>query len=226
MPEASIRYAHGQMSEHQLENTMLDFLEGKFDVLICSTIIESGLDIQNANTLIVYDADNFGLAQLYQLRGRVGRGARLGYAYFTFAANKVLTEVADKRLSAIKEFTQFGAGFRIAMRDLEIRGAGDVIGAEQHGHMAAVGYEMYCKLINAAVKEARGEEVKPEIDTVMEIPIDAFIPKTYITRAESRMQMYRRIAAISDLDSLRDVQDEFIDRFGDIPKPVQNLMDI
>ena len=226
VPEASIRYAHGQMSEHQLENTMLDFLEGKFDVLICSTIIESGLDIQNANTLIVYDADNFGLAQLYQLRGRVGRGARLGYAYFTFAANKVLTEVADKRLSAIKEFTQFGAGFRIAMRDLEIRGAGDVLGAEQHGHMAAVGYEMYCKLINTAVKEARGEEVKPEIDTVMEVPIDAFIPKTYITRAESRMQMYRRIAAISDLDSLRDVQDEFIDRFGDIPKPVQNLMDI
>lgn len=226
IPEARIKYAHGQMPEHMLENTMLDFLENKFDVLLCSTIIESGLDIRNVNTMIVYDADKFGLAQLYQLRGRVGRGTRLGYAYFTFAENKVLTEVADKRLSAIKQFTQFGAGFRIAMRDLEIRGAGEILGAEQHGHMAAVGYEMYCKLIDNAIKEARGEQVKTKPETTMEIPIDAFIPKQYIAREETRMQMYRRIASISDIDSMRDVQDEFIDRFGDIPKTVQNLIDI
>lgn len=226
VPEARVKYAHGQMAEHQLENTMLDFLENKFDVLLCSTIIESGLDIRNANTIIVYDADKFGLAQLYQLRGRVGRGARLGYAYFTFAQDKVLTEIADKRLSAIKQFTQFGAGFRIAMRDLEIRGAGEILGAEQHGHMAAVGYEMYCKLIDNAIKEARGEQIKQETETVMEIPIDAFIPKQYITREETRMQMYRRIASIADIDAMRDVQDEFIDRFGDIPRSVQNLLDI
>ncbi len=226
IPEARINYAHGQMSEHQLENTMLDFLANKFDVLLCSTIIESGLDIRNANTIIIYDADKFGLAQLYQLRGRVGRGARLGYAYFTFAENKVLTEIADKRLSAIKQFTQFGAGFRIAMRDLEIRGAGEILGAEQHGHMAAVGYEMYCKLIDSAIKEARGEKVKPELETIIEVPIDAFIPKNYITREETRMQMYRHIAAITDMDGMSDVQDEFIDRFGDIPKSVQNLLDI
>lgn len=226
MPEARFNYAHGQMSERQLENTMLDFLEGKFDVLICSTIIESGLDISNVNTMIVVDADRFGLSQLYQLRGRVGRGQRLGYAYLTFRPNTVLTEIADKRLSAIREFTQFGAGFRIAMRDLEIRGAGDILGAEQHGHMAQVGYDLYCKLIDIAVREARGEKIKPTFDTVMEVPIDANIPKKYIARETGRMEMYKHIAAITDIDSFRDVQDELIDRYGDIPKCVQNLLDI
>lgn len=226
VPEARIAFAHGQMSERRLENTMMDFMEYKYDVLICSTIIESGLDIPNANTMIVYDADKFGLSQLYQLRGRVGRGARLGYAYLTFRQNKVLSEIADKRLAAIKEFTQFGAGFRIAMRDLEIRGAGDILGAEQHGHMAQVGYDLYCKMIDAAVKEAKGETVKPEIDTVMEVPIDAHIPKKYIPRETGRISMYKRIAAITDIDSFRDVQDELIDRYGEIPRPVQNLLDI
>ena len=226
IPEAHIAYAHGQMHERQLENAMLDFLEGKFDVLVCSTIIESGLDISNVNTMIVVDADNMGLSQLYQLRGRVGRGQRLGYAYLTYRPNKVLSEVADKRLTAIREFTQFGAGFRIAMRDLEIRGAGDILGAEQHGHMAQVGYEMYCKLIDSAIREAKGEEVKPVFDTVMEIPIDANIPKKYIARETGRMEMYKRIASITDIDSLRDVQDELIDRYGDIPRSVQNLLDI
>jgi len=224
VPEARIAYAHGQMSERQLEKTMLDFLEGKFDVLLCSTIIESGLDITNVNTLIVYDADRMGLAQLYQLRGRVGRGARLGYAYLTFRQDKVLTEIADKRLTAIKEFTQFGAGFKIAMRDLEIRGAGDVLGAEQSGHMAEVGYELYCKLIGQAIREAKDEPVTPELDAVMEIPIDAHIPPKYIPREHGRIAMYKRIAAINDLDGLRDVQDELIDRYGDIPQPVMNLL--
>lgn len=226
VPEARFNYAHGQMNERQLENTMLDFLEGKFDVLVCSTIIESGLDISNVNTMIVCDADCMGLSQLYQLRGRVGRGQRLGYAYLTFKPNKVLSEIADKRLGAIREFTQFGAGFRVAMRDLEIRGAGDILGAEQHGHMMQVGYEMYCKLIDAAVREARGETIKPEFDTIMSVPIDANIPQKYIARESGRMEMYKHIAAITDIDSVRDVQDEFIDRYGDIPECVQNLMDI
>ena len=226
VPEARVVYAHGQMPEQQLEKTMLDFIENRFDVLLCSTIIENGIDIRNANTLIVQNSDCFGLSQLYQLRGRIGRGSRLGYAYFTFEADKVLTETAAKRLAAIKQFTQFGSGFRIAMRDLEIRGAGELLGAEQHGHMEAVGYEMYCKLIDYAIKEAKGEPVKVSVDTVMEIPIDAYIPKKYITREETRMQMYRRIASVTNIDEMSDVQDEFIDRFGDIPKPVQNLLDI
>lgn len=226
VPEARITYVHGQMNERRIENTMLDFMEHRYDVLLCSTIIESGLDISNVNTMIVYDADCMGLAQLYQLRGRVGRGARLGYAYFTYHRDKVLSQIADKRLSAIKEFTQFGAGFRVALRDLEIRGAGDVLGAEQHGHMSMVGYELYCKLIDQAVREVKGEKIKPETDVTMQINIDASIPVKYIPRESGRMAMYKRIASISDLDSLRDVQDELIDRYGDIPRPVQNLLDI
>ena len=226
IPEARIAFAHGQMPERRLEKTMLEFMEGKYDLLLCSTIIENGLDISNVNTMIIYDADTLGLSQLYQLRGRVGRGARLGYAYLTFRQNKVLTEVADKRLTAIKDFTQFGAGFRIAMRDLEIRGAGDILGAEQSGHMAEVGYELYCKLINNAIHEAKNEPVKPDLDAVMDIPLDAHIPPKYIPRETGRISMYKRIAGINDLDSLRDVQDELIDRYGDIPKPVQTLLEI
>lgn len=226
VPEARIAFAHGQMAERRLENTMLEFLEGKYDVLLCSTIIENGLDITNVNTIIIYDADTLGLSQLYQLRGRVGRGARLGYAYLTYRRDKVLTEIADKRLTAIREFTQFGAGFKIAMRDLEIRGAGELLGAEQSGHMAEVGYELYCKLINAAVREVRNEPVKPELDTVMDIPLDAHIPPKYIPRERGRISMYKRIAAINDIDSMRDVQDELIDRYGDIPRSVQTLLDI
>jgi transcription-repair coupling factor (superfamily II helicase) len=224
VPQARIAYAHGQMSERTLEKTMVDFLEQQYDVLLCSTIIENGLDIQNVNTIIVYDADHMGLSQLYQLRGRVGRGARLGYAYLTFRKNKVLSEVAEKRLSAIREFTQFGSGFKIAMKDLEIRGAGNLLGPEQHGHMAAVGYDLYCKLIGDAVREAKGEKEKREIETAVEIPITASIPHAYITRETDRLTMYKRIALVVTSDDMLDVQDELIDRYGEIPQAVQNLL--
>lgn len=226
VPEARIAFAHGQMGERRLEKTMLDFMNGEYDVLLCSTIIESGLDISNVNTIIVYDADHMGLSQLYQLRGRVGRDVRLGYAYLTFRRDKVLTEIAEKRLQAISEFTQFGSGFKIAMRDLEIRGAGNLLGPEQSGHMAAVGYEMYCKLVDSAVKEAKGETVAKQTDTVMEVPLPAYIPHNYIKRENDRLFMYKRIALISNADERMDVQDELIDRFGDIPPSVQNLIDI
>ena len=224
VPEARIAYAHGQMQERLLEKTMLDFMERQYDVLLCSTIIESGLDIQNVNTIIIYDADKMGLSQLYQLRGRVGRGVRLGYAYLFFKRDKALSEIAEKRLTAIRELTQFGSGFRIAMRDLEIRGAGNLLGPEQSGHMSAVGYDLYCKIVEGALREARGEKPRKEIDTVMELPLAASIPHTYIQRESERLSMYKRIAHISCQEELYDVQDELIDRYGDIPKPVENLL--
>ncbi|MDR0841105.1 MAG: transcription-repair coupling factor [Christensenellaceae bacterium] len=224
VPEARIAFAHGQMGERALEKTMLDFLDKQFDVLLCSTIIESGLDITNVNTMFVYDADQMGLSQLYQLRGRVGRGVRLGYAYMFFRRNKVLSEVAERRLSAIRELTQFGSGFRIAMRDLEIRGAGNLLGPEQSGHMEAVGYDLYCKIVDSAVREAKGEPVRREIDTVMELPLPASLPHEYVPRESDRLAMYKRIAAITAQQDIYDVQDELIDRFGDIPKQVQNLL--
>ncbi|MDO4567385.1 MAG: transcription-repair coupling factor [Clostridia bacterium] len=225
-PEARIATAHGRMSERLLENTMLDFIEHQYDVLVCSTIIENGLDVTNANTIIVIDADKLGLAQLYQLRGRVGRSTRLAYAYLMFKRDSVLTEEAAKRLQAIRDFTQFGSGFRIAMRDLEIRGAGNLLGAEQHGFMQDVGYDMYCKLIDEAVKEARGEKSDAPIDTAITIPANANIPREYISREQERLAMYRRIALIDCLDDLRDVQDELIDRYGAIPDETQALLDI
>ncbi len=226
VPEARIAFAHGQMRERALERTMLDFMDQAYDVLLCSTIIESGLDITNVNTILVYDADKMGLSQLYQLRGRVGRGSRLGYAYLTFVKDKVLTDVAEKRLSAIREFTQFGAGFKIAMRDLEIRGAGNLLGPEQHGHMAAVGYDLYCKIVESAVKEARGEPEPVRVDTVMDIPVSASIPHTYVPREADRLSMYKRIALISSRDDVYDVQDELIDRYGDIPAETASLINI
>ena len=224
VPEARIAFAHGQMNERVLEKTMLEFMDKQYDVLLCSTIIESGLDIQNVNTIIVYDADTMGLSQLYQLRGRVGRGVRLGYAYLMFRRDKVLNENAEKRLTAIREMTQFGSGFKIAMRDLEIRGAGNILGPEQHGHMAAVGYDFYCKIVDSAVKEAQGEPVRKEVDTVMDVPIPASIPKKYIPRESDRLAMYKRIAMIGDKADLYDVQDELIDRYGEIPAEVENLL--
>lgn len=226
IPEARIVSAHGQMPERKLEKTMLDFMNGEYDVLLCSTIIESGLDIPNVNTIVVYDADYMGLSQLYQLRGRVGRGSRLGYAYLTFMRDKVLTEVAEKRLSAIRDFTQFGSGFRVAMRDLEIRGAGNLLGPEQHGHMAEVGYDLYCKLMDEALKEARGEPRELEVDTVMEVPLDAHISPAYIPAQSDRLSMYKRIASVTGAEDMADVQDELIDRYGDIPEPVQRLLDV
>lgn len=226
IPEARLAFAHGQMNERVLEKTMLDFMDGIYDVLICSTIIESGMDIPNVNTIIVYDADHMGLSQLYQLRGRVGRSTRLGYAYLTFRRDKVLTEVAEKRLTAIREFTQFGSGFKIAMRDLEIRGAGNLLGPEQHGHMAEVGYDFYCKLMSEAVSEAKGEPERLVVDCSVDIPVDAHIPHGYIAGENRRLEMYKRIASISSREELFDVQDELVDRYGDIPKSVQNLMNV
>ncbi len=226
VPEARITIAHGQMGETQLENAMLDFLEQRYDVLLCSTIIESGLDIGNANTMIVLEADKMGLAQLYQLRGRVGRSNRIGYAYFTVQTGRVMNEKAAKRLMAIREFTQFGAGFQLAMRDLEIRGAGSLLGAEQHGHITDVGYEYYVKLIRRAVDEQQGKATEPMVETSVDIPIDAHIPHDYVQSELLRLKAYRRIAEIDGAESMMDVTEEFIDRYGEPPESVTNLMRI
>ena len=226
VPEARIGIAHGQMRENALEDIMLDFYAGAYDVLLCTTIVESGLDVPEANTLIVFDADHFGLSQLYQIRGRVGRSNRQAYAYFTTRANRQMSETAQKRLDAIREFTEFGAGYRIAMRDLEIRGAGDVLGPQQSGHLSTVGYDMYCKLIEQAVGEARGIQQTPEIDTRVELQIDAFLPQDYVPQEQLRVEIYKRIAMVEDQESRMTIEDELIDRFGDIPQPVENLIRI
>lgn len=224
VPEARIGIAHGQMRESALEDVMLDFYAGAFDVLLCTTIIESGLDVPEANTLVVFDADRFGLSQLYQIRGRVGRSNRQAYAYFTVRRDKLLSETAEKRLAAIREFTEFGAGYRIAMRDLEIRGAGDVLGPEQHGHLSTVGYDMYVKLIEQAVGEAQGREETPELDTRVELAIDAYLPEETVPDERLRIEMYKRIAMVEDDASRLEIEAELIDRFGDLDKPVQNLI--
>ena len=226
LPEARIEMAHGQMPEALLEETMLRFLNREIDILLCSTIIESGVDIPNANTLVVLEADKLGLAQLYQLRGRVGRSTRMAYAYLTVPQARAISETAQKRLLAIREFTQFGAGFRLAMRDLEIRGAGSLLGAEQHGHIADVGYEYYCKLMKQAVQEAKGETVVPEIDTTVDVPIDAYVPKSFLPSELHRLAMYKRIAQIDGSDDYADLLDEFNDRYGDLPEPVMTLMQL
>ena len=226
LPDARIEYAHGQMHEAELEAVMLRFLEHEIDILICSTIIESGVDIPNANTMVILEADKLGLAQLYQLRGRVGRSSRMAYAYLTVPASQAVSEVAQKRLLAIREFTQFGAGFRLAMRDLEIRGAGSLLGAEQHGHITDVGYEYYCKLMRQAVSEAKGETPENEIETTVDAPVDAYIPKSFLPSELHRLAMYKRIAEIGDSDSFTDLLDEFNDRYGDLPEPVMNLMQL
>ena len=226
VPEARIAVGHGQMREHALEDVMLDFYEGKFDVLLCTTIIEAGLDVPRANTLIVCDADRFGLAQLYQLRGRVGRSNRLAYAYLTVNPNKVLTETADRRLAAIREFTEFGSGFRVAMRDLEIRGAGNLLGSEQSGFMASVGYDLYVKMIEETVRELRGDVSQGDIDTRVDIQVDAYLPQDYVSNDLLRVEMYKKIASIRSDESREDLIEELIDRFGDPNRPVMNLIDI
>ncbi|MGH4121836.1 MAG: transcription-repair coupling factor [Clostridium sp.] len=226
VPEARLGIAHGQMTERELEAVMLDFMENKYDILMCTTIIETGIDIQNTNTIIIYEADKMGLSQLYQLRGRVGRSNRIAYAYFTYKKDKVLTEVAEKRLKAIKDFTELGSGFKIAMRDLEIRGAGNMMGAAQHGHMAAVGYDLYCRMLEDTVKKIRGDvEVEP-IETSVEIKIDAYIPSTYIEDESQKIEIYKKIAAIDCHEDMLDIQEEIEDRFSDIPPSVVSLMDI
>ena len=226
VPQVRIRMAHGQMSEALLENVMLDFYDGKFDLLLCSTIIESGLDIPRVNTIIVYDADYYGLSQLYQLRGRVGRSNRLAYAYLTYRKDKVLSEVAEKRLRAIKEFTEFGAGFKIAMRDLEIRGSGNILGPQQHGHMTAVGYELYCKLLDEEIRRLKGETVQKPMEITIDIRVNAYIDDGYIPLEGQKIEIYKKIAAIENLQDKYDIEEELEDRFGDIPEPVSNLIDI
>lgn len=224
VPEASVAYAHGQMRETELENIMYRFINGEIDVLVSTTIIETGLDISNVNTMIIHDADNMGLAQLYQLRGRVGRSGRTAYAFFMYKRDKMLKEVAEKRLAAIKEYTELGSGFKIAMRDLEIRGAGNLLGAEQHGHMEAVGYDLYCKLLNEAVKAAKGETAEEGFDTTIDIEIDAYIPMEYIPNEVQKLDVYKRIADIETESGAEEMLEELIDRFGDPPKSVQNLL--
>ena len=228
VPEAVVTFAHGQMSERQLERIMSDFVNGEIDVLVSTTIIETGLDIPNANTMIIHDADKMGLAQLYQLRGRVGRSSRTSYAFLMYKRDKILKEEAEKRLQAIREFTELGSGIKIAMRDLEIRGAGNVLGAEQHGHMDAVGYDLYCKLLNQAVLALKGQEDqdKDEFETAVEWDIDAYIPANYIKNEYQKLDIYKRVSAIENEEEELDMRDELIDRFGDIPRPVENLLTI
>ena len=224
VPEARLRVAHGQMGEARLEAIMTDFVEGEFDILVSTTIIETGLDIPNVNTIIIYDADKMGLSQLYQLRGRVGRSERLAYAYFTYEKDKVLTEVAEKRLNVIKEFTEFGSGFKIAMRDLQIRGAGNLLGTEQHGHMDAIGYDLYVKFLNQAVKRLKGMEVEEEINASIELDISAYIPDSYIKNEEQKILMYQKINSIKTEEEKDEIVDELIDRYGDLPREVENLL--
>ena len=227
IPEANVGVGHGKMSEQQLSEVWRKMLEQEINVLVCTTIIETGVDIPNANTLIIDNADYMGLSQLHQLRGRVGRSSRRAYAYFTFRPMKVLTEVSAKRLAAIEEFTEFGSGFKIAMRDLEIRGAGNVLGAQQHGHMEIVGYDMYLKLLNEAIREEKGEETLPQdMECSIDVPIPAHIPENYIPSLKLRIAMYRRIADIRTKEDAADVTDELIDRFGDVPAAVTGLIDI
>ncbi|RKD33941.1 transcription-repair coupling factor [Thermohalobacter berrensis] len=226
VPEARIAVAHGQMSERELEGIMIDFLNHEYDILVCTTIIETGMDISNVNTLLVYDADKMGLSQLYQLRGRVGRSNRIAFSYFMYEKDKVLSEVAEKRLKAIKEFTEFGSGFKIAMRDLEIRGAGNILGPEQHGHMAAIGYDLYVKFLDATIKRLKGEEKEEDIETTIELNVDGHIPTSYIPSEEQKVEVYKRISAIENKEDYSDVLEELIDRFGDIRSEVNNLLRI
>ena len=226
LPEANISFAHGQMRERELEDIMYDFINGDIDVLVSTTIIETGLDIPNANTMIIQDADRFGLSQLYQLRGRVGRSNRMAYAFLLYRRDKLLKEVAEKRLSAIREFTDLGSGIKIAMRDLEIRGAGNLLGEAQSGHMEAVGYDMYCKMLNEAVLKLKGEGEEESFTTTIDLNIDAYIPDSYIKNEYQKLDIYKRIAAISNEEEMDDMMEELIDRFGDIPKKVQQLLHI
>ena len=224
MPRVRVAVGHGQMSERQLEKLMMDFYHGEYDVLVSTTIIETGLDIPNVNTIIIHDADRLGLSQLYQLRGRVGRSNRQSYAYLMFERDKVLSETAEKRLKAIKEFTEFGSGFKIAMRDLEIRGSGNLLGAEQHGHMAAIGYDLYVKLLEETMAELKGEKIDRYEDTVIEINVDAYISTKYIKNQNHKIEIYKKIALIRSIQDMYDIEEEIEDRFGEIPLSVSNLL--
>ncbi len=226
LPDANVAVGHGKMNEDELEDIMYDMVNGKTDILVCTTIIETGLDIPNANTIIIENADKMGLSQLYQLRGRVGRSTRSAYCYLTYKRDGLLSETAEKRLSAIREFTEFGSGFKIAMRDLEIRGAGDILGREQHGHIDSVGYDMYCKILAESVKEVQGISSGEEPLTTVDINVDAYIPERYIKSNNVRIDTYKRIAAVENEDDASEITDELIDRFGDLPRAAQNLLEI
>lgn len=226
VPDASVAFAHGQMSERQLEEIMYDFVNGDIDVLVTTTIIETGLDIPNANTIIIHDAEKMGLSQLYQLRGRVGRSNRTSYAFLMYSRNKMLTEVAEKRLGAIRDFTELGSGVKIAMRDLEIRGTGNLLGAAQSGHMEDVGYDLYCKMLNDAINTLKGNKPMDDFETKVDLTVDAFVPPSYIKNEALKMDIYKRIAGIETMEEYEDMQDELLDRFGDIPNQVENLLQI
>lgn len=226
IPEARVAVGHGKMNEEELEDVMYDMVNGSTDILVCTTIIETGLDIPNANTIIIENADRMGLSQLYQLRGRVGRSNRSAYAYLTYHRDKVLSDVAQKRLHAIKEFTEFGSGFKIAMRDLEIRGAGNILGAQQHGHMDAVGYDMYCKILKESLDEEQGIAHEEEINTQLDLQVDAYIPERYIRNHNQRIDAYKLIAAIDSAEDSSEVMDELCDRFGDPPRAVRCLIEV
>ncbi|MFV0528421.1 MAG: transcription-repair coupling factor [Lachnospiraceae bacterium] len=226
VPEAHVAYAHGQMGERELEKAMYGFINGDIDVLVSTTIIETGLDISNVNTMIIHDSNRYGLSQLYQLRGRIGRSNRTAYAFFMYRKDMLLPEIAQKRLSAIRQFTELGSGIKIAMRDLELRGAGNLLGAEQHGHMEAIGYDLYCKMLSLAVKEAKGEETQEDFSTIIDLNIDAYLPDSYIANEYQKLNLYKRIAGIENEAEYEDMMDELMDRFGEPPKAAQNLLKI
>ena len=226
VPEAKVGFAHGKMTGKELEDIMLEFVDQKINVLVCTTILESGIDIPNANTIIVENADRLGLAQLYQIRGRVGRSSKQAYAYITYKKDKLMTEVAEKRLKAIKEFTEFGSGFKIAMRDLEIRGAGSLVGDMQHGHMEQVGYDTYCKLLDEVVKEMKGIKVEEEQEITIDINVSSYIPDSYIENSSQKIEVYQNIALCRNKEDIENTKNDIIDRFGKMPQEVENLLKI
>ncbi|MCD8090762.1 MAG: transcription-repair coupling factor, partial [Clostridiales bacterium] len=226
IPEAKVGVGHGQMKERELEKVLESFLNRKIDILVCTTIIETGMDIQNVNTIIIENADYMGLSQLYQLRGRVGRTNKQAYCYLMYKKDKIPNEISEKRLKTIKEFTEFGSGFKVALRDLEIRGAGDLLGANQHGHMDKIGYDMYCRILDKAIREFKGEKTEEPVETLIDISVNAFIPNSYISDEIQKLEMYKKISYIITPKDHEEVSDELIDRFGDYPRVVANLMDI
>ena len=226
VPECKVGIMHGQMTEKELETEMIAFMNKEYDVLVCTTIIETGIDISNVNTMIVHNADKMGLSQLYQLRGRVGRANRIAYAYFIYTKDKILTEVAEKRLKALKDFTELGSGFKIAMRDLEIRGAGNMMGSSQHGHMASIGYDLYCRMLEDTIKLIKGEIENEPIETSVDIRVNAFIPSSYIIDEIQKIEVYKKIAAIENITDFMEIKNELEDRYSSIPDSVYNLMDI
>lgn len=226
VPNARIAMAHSKLTNKELENIMYDFQEGEYDILLCTTIIETGMDIKNCNTMIIYDADKMGLSQLYQLKGRIGRSTRRAYAYFTYEKDKVLTEISEKRLMAIRDFSEFGSGFKIAMRDLELRGAGNILGESQSGHIETIGYEMYVRMLEESIRTVKGETLQIKNQTTIELSVDAYIPSSYIGDSNQKIDMYRKIAEISSREDFNEIYDELTDRFGDVPTTVLNVMNV